>query len=108
MKRVLSIGGRLQKLLTDAQIEAEQMVKEAQEKADEIINKAKTESNRRRARAQRGSGLEELLAEEEEKARKEAVKVTENYEKQVEKLKEIPDQKMNESVDFVLKEVLPL
>jgi V/A-type H+-transporting ATPase subunit G/H len=107
MKRVLSIGGRLQKLLTDAQIEAEQMVKEAQDKADEIINKAKTESNRRRARAQRGTGLEELLAEEEEKARKEAIKVTEKYEKQIEKLKEIPDQKMNDAVDFVLKEVLP-
>lgn len=107
MKRVLSIGGRLQKLLTDAQIEAEQMVKEAQEKADETINKAKTESNRKRARAQRGTGLEELLAEEEEKARKESVKVTENYRNQVEKLKEIPGQKMNETVDFVLKEVLP-
>jgi V/A-type H+-transporting ATPase subunit G/H len=107
MKRVLSIGGRLQKLLTDAQIEAEQMIKEAQDKAEEIINKAQIESNRKRARVQRGTGLEELLAEEEEKAKKEAVKVTKNFEKQVEKLKEIPDQKMNEAIDFVLKEVLP-
>jgi vacuolar-type H+-ATPase subunit H len=107
IKRVLSIGGRLQKLLTDAQIEAEQMVKEAQDKADEIINKAKTESNRERARAQRGTGLEELLAEEEEKANQEAIKVTENFEKQAEKLKEIPDQKMDEAIDFVIKEVIP-
>jgi V/A-type H+-transporting ATPase subunit G/H len=107
MKRVLMIGGRLQKLLTDAQIEAEQMVKEAQDKAEEIISKAKIESNRKRARAQRGTGLEEMLAEEEEKAKKEAIKVTENFEKQAEKLKEIPNQKMAEAIDFVLKEVLP-
>jgi V/A-type H+-transporting ATPase subunit G/H len=106
MKNVLSIGGRLQKLLIDAQTEAEQMVKEAQDKAEEIIDKAKIESNRKRARAQRGTGLEEMLAEEEEKAKKEAVKVTKNFEKQAEKLKEIPDQKMNEAIDFALKEVL--
>jgi len=75
MERVLSMGSRLQKLLIEAKAEAERMVSEAQKEADEMIDAAGTESNRRRMRAQRGTGLEEMLAEEEKKAVKEAAKV---------------------------------
>jgi len=107
MERVLSMGSRLQKLLIEAKAEAEQMVSEAQKEADEMIDAAKTESNRRRMRAQRGTGLEDMLAEEEKKAVKEAAKVAKDYEKQVEELKKIPAKKNESAVELVLKEVLP-
>ena len=107
MERVLSMSGRLQKLLTEAQAEADQKVNEAQKIADEIIETAKTEANRKRLRAQRGSGLEELLAEEEKIAEKEAIKVTKDFENKVEELRKIPTKKINEAIKYVLQEVLP-
>ncbi len=107
MERILSMGSRLQKLLVEAKAEAERMVSEAQKEADEMIDAAKTESNRRRMRAQRGTGLEEMLAEEEKKAVKEAAKVAKDYEKQVKDLRKVPTKKMESAVELVLKEVLP-
>ena len=107
MERILSMGSRLQKLLIEAKAEAERMVSEAQKEADEMIDTAKTESNRRRMRAQRGTGLEEMLAEEEKKAVKEAAKVAKDYKKQVEELRKVPAEKMESAVELVLKEVLP-
>ena len=107
MERVLSMGSRLQKLLVEAKADAERMVSEAQKKADEMMDAARTESNRRRMRAQRGTGLEEMLAEEEKKAVKEAAKVAKDYEKQVEELRKIPAEKMENAVELVLKEALP-
>lgn len=107
MERVLSMGSRLQKLLVEAKAEAERTVSEAQKQADEMIEAVKAESNRRRMRAQRGTGLEEMLAEEEKKAEKEAAKVSKDYEKQIEELRKIPAEKMESAVEFVIKEVLP-
>ena len=107
MERILSMGSRLQKLLIEAKAEAEQMVSEAQKEADEMMDAAKTESNRKRMRAQRGTGLEDMLAEEEKKAVKEAAKVVKDYEKQVGALRKIPTEKMESAVELVLKEVLP-
>jgi len=101
------MGSRLQKLLVEAKAEAERMVSDAQKQADEMIEAARTESNRRRLRAQRGTGLEEMLAEEEKKAVKEAAKVAKDYEKQVEELRKIPAKNMESAVELVLKEVLP-
>ncbi len=83
------------------------MVSEAQKQADEMIEAARTESNRRRMRAQRGTGLEEMLAEEEKKAEKEAAKVSKEYDKQVGELEKIPAEKIDDAVEFVLQEVLP-
>jgi len=48
-----------------------------------------------------------MLAEEEKKAVKEAAKVAKDYEKQVEELRKIPAEKMESTVELVLKEVLP-
>jgi len=107
MERVLSMSGRLQKLLTEAQAEAEKTVQDAQRQADEMINVANKEAERKRLRAQRGTGLEEMLAEEEKKAMKEADKVVKDYEKQVDDLKKVSDRKVSEAVDYVIKEVLP-
>ena len=107
MERVLSMSGRLQKLLTEAQEEADKIIHDAKRQADEMIDTAKKEAERKRARAQRGTGLEDMLAEEEKKALKEAEKVSKDYEKQVDDLKEVPDEKVSEAVDYVMKEVLP-
>ena len=107
MERVLSIQNRLQKLLGDAEKEAEAMVSKAQSAADEKLTAARDEAARKRAMAQRGSGIEELLKEEEEKAEKEAKKILKDYEAKAEALKVVPEEKMKEAVDFMLEEVLP-
>jgi len=107
MERVLSMGERLQRLLTEAEKEAEAMIVDAERRAEEMISKAKDDSERRRTMAQRGYGIDELLNEAEEKAKKEAEKNIREYEKKAEAVKEVPVEKMEEAVAFVLKEVLP-
>jgi uncharacterized protein YbaP (TraB family) len=57
--------------------------------------------------AQRGSGIDELLREAEEKAKIEAEKSLEGYREKAEALKKLPEEKMREAVALVLKEVLP-
>jgi vacuolar-type H+-ATPase subunit H len=91
LEKVLSMGERLQKLLDK----------------DEMISKAKTEAERRRNLAQRGSGIDELLSEAEEKAKVEAEKSLEDYQKKAEALKKVPENKMEEAVARVLREALP-
>jgi V/A-type H+-transporting ATPase subunit G/H len=107
MERVLSMGERLQRLLTEAEKEAEAMVADAERRAEEMISEARDEAERRRTMAQRGYGIDELLNEAEEKAKKEAEKNIMEYKKKAEAVKEIPVEKMEEAVAFVLKEVLP-
>jgi vacuolar-type H+-ATPase subunit H len=107
LEKVLSMGERLQKLLDKAEKEAEEIVTEAETKSNEMISKAKTEAERRRNLAQRGSGIDELLSEAEEKAKVEAEKSLEDYQKKAEALKKVPENKMEEAVARVLREALP-
>jgi len=107
MERVLSMGERLQRLLDDAETKADEIVVEAQRKADEMVSKAKAEAERRRNMAQRGSGIDELIREVEEKAKVDAEKSLEDYEKKAEALKKLPEDKMQVALELVLKEVLP-
>lgn len=107
MERVLSMGERLQKLLEGAESEAERKVAEAKRRAEEIISQARTEAENRRVRAQRGHGIDDLIQAEEEKAKKEAAKIMKDYEKKAEATKKVPEDRFNEAVDLVLKEVLP-
>ena len=72
-----------------------------------MVSKAKSEAERRRNMAQRGSGIDELLREAEEKAKIEAEKSLEGYREKAEALKKLPEEKMREAVALVLKEVLP-
>ena len=101
------MGERLQRLLDIAEKEAEEIVAEAERRAHEMVSKAKAEAERRRNLAQRGSGIDELLREAEEKAKVEAEKSLEGYREKAEALKEFPEEKMQGAVAFVLKEVLP-
>ena len=107
LEKVLSIGERLQRLLDNAEKEAEEIVNEAERRANEMISKAKTEAERKRNLAQRGSGIDELLREAEEKAKVEAKNNLENYMKKAEALKQLPEDKMEEAVVKILKEALP-
>jgi vacuolar-type H+-ATPase subunit H len=107
MERVLSIQERLQKLLNDAEREAKATVTGAQKSIDDRISSIRIEANRKLAMAQRGSGIEQLLKEEEKSAEKEAEKILEEYDKKAEDLKAVPKKKRDSAVSFILKEVLP-
>jgi len=107
MERVLSIGERLQNLLADAEAEAKAKIAEAQSAADEKITAAQTEAVRKKALAQRGTGIEELLKEEEKKAKREAKKILKDYESKAEALKDVPEDKIKAAIETVIKEVLP-
>jgi len=107
MDRIISMGGRLQKLLVDAEIEANKKVSEAKSKAEEIIKTAKSDAEYRRNRAQRGTGIDELIAKEEKKAQVDAENIFKEYSKKVKDLRNISDDKLKKAETMVLGEVLP-
>jgi vacuolar-type H+-ATPase subunit H len=107
LERVISMGERLQRLLDNAEKDAEEIVARAERSASEMISNARAEAERRRNLAQRGTGIDELLHEAEEKAKIEAEKSLEGNKERVEALKKIPEDKKQEAVALVLKEVLP-
>ena len=101
------MGERLQRLLDNAEKDAEEIVARAERSASEMISNARAEAERRRNLAQRGTGIDELLHEAKEKAKVEAEKSLEGYKERAEALKKIPEDKKQEAVALVLKEVLP-
>ena len=107
MESILSIGERLQKLLADAETEAKAKIAEAISAGDEKIAAARKEAARKKAMAQRGTGIEELLKEKEKTAEKEGKTILKDYKAKAEALKDIPDDKRKEVIEKVIKEVLP-
>jgi vacuolar-type H+-ATPase subunit H len=107
MKKMLGLGERLNALIAKAEAEAEELISQAQTKSDLELAQAKEDAERKRQRAQRRTGLDEFLVESEAEAEKEAAKVTKEYEKRVQEITGISDDKIKEAVDFVIKEVLP-
>lgn len=107
MKKILGLGERLKTLIEKAESEAEELISQAQTKSDETLAQAKEDAETKRQRAQRRTGLEEFLVESEAEAAKEATKVSKEYEKRVQEIKDTSDDKIKEAVNFVLKEVLP-
>jgi vacuolar-type H+-ATPase subunit H len=106
MKSILSLSGRLKRLLEKAVEEAQGIVSEAQAKADEIVNAAKEESEKRLVKAQYRTDLDEFLVDAEEKAKQEAKKVEKDYAKRAQEIKTIPVDKIKEAAEMVVKEVL--
>src|SRR4030042_1444074 len=106
MKSILSLGGRLKRLLAKAEEEAQGIVSEAQAKADEIVNAAKEESEKHLVKAQYRTDLDEFLGDAEEKAKQEAKKVEKDYAKRAQEIKTIPVDKIREAAEMVVKEVL--
>ena len=101
------MGERLQRLLDEAEKEADVKVADAEKSAEEMIAKAKTDSERRRTMAQRGYGIDELLKEAEDNAKKEANKMIKDFTKKAETVKEVTEDKMEAAVALVLREVFP-
>ena len=107
MDRIISMGGRLEKLLVDAEIEANKKISEAQSKAEEMIKTAKSDAEYRRNRAQRGTGIDELIAKEEKKALVDAETIAKEYSIKVKNLRTISDDQLKKAETLVLGEVLP-
>ncbi len=106
-ENILSLGGRLQKLLEKTEAEAQEVISDAQAEADEMVREAKEESERRLVRAQYRTGLDEFLQDAEAEAKKEAEKTRRDYANQAEKIKAIPEDRVKEAADLLVKEVLP-
>jgi vacuolar-type H+-ATPase subunit H len=106
MNKILSLGGRLNKLIERTEDEAEQIVEEARKEADSIINSAKNEASQRLQRAQRRSGLNEFLQEAEQEAKIEAKKVLEDYIKRAEVISSVSDSELKEASKLIVQEVL--
>jgi len=107
MERLISIGERLQKLLDEAESEAETKVAEAQKMANEMVTQAKSEAENRRIRAQRGDGIEDFIVAEEEKATKEASKILEDYQQKAEAVKNVETERFEKAIRIIMREVLP-
>jgi vacuolar-type H+-ATPase subunit H len=107
MKRVVSMGGRLEKLLKEAEAEAIGIISEAEKNADNIINQVRQEAEYRLSRAQRGTGIDDLIQKEEKKAKKEAELVLKDYEKKVNELQNISPEYKDKALERIIKEVLP-
>jgi cell division septum initiation protein DivIVA len=107
MDRILSMGGRLNKLLEEAEAEADKIVSEARAEADAIINKAQEEANYRLSRAQRGTGIDDLIEEEEKKAQTEAQQVKERYKSRLKEIENVNPERKNETIGMIIEEVIP-
>lgn len=107
MEKLISMGEQLQKLLDEAEKEAEAKIAEAQRSADEMVAQARAEAENRQIRAQRGDGIEDFITAEEEKAKKEASKILEDYRRKAETMKNVEAEQFDEAVTFILGEVLP-
>lgn len=107
VKRVLSVGKRLQTILEEAERESQQRLADAKRRSEETVNKARTEVEEKKVKAQRGAGIDDLIKAEENRAKKEAEKIKAQYEQKIEAIKKISTKKRDRSVDLVVKEVLP-
>lgn len=107
VKKVLSVGKRLQVILEEAEKESQIKLSDAKRSSEETLNKAKAEAEEKKSKAQRGAGIDDLVKAEENRAKKEAEKIKAQYETKVEAMKKLPKKKRDTSVDLVVKEVLP-
>jgi vacuolar-type H+-ATPase subunit H len=107
VKKVLSIGKRLQTILEEAERESQQKLGDAKRRSDEMVNKARLEAEEKKSKAQRGAGIDDLIKAEENRAKVEADKIKAQYQQKIESIKKIPKKKRDHSVDLVIREVLP-
>jgi len=86
--------------------EAMKKIEEAKKKADEIIANAKLEAKKILDETELEDRLKKYIEEQEAIIRNEANKIEEEFKQRAELLKKIPDEKIKEAVEVVLKEVL--
>lgn len=107
VKKVLSVGKRLQTILEEAEKESQLRLSEAKRRSEEMVNNARIEAEEKKAKAQRGAGIDDLVRAEENRAKIEAKKVKAQYEQRIETIKKLPKRKLDADIDLVVKEVLP-
>ena len=107
VKKVLSVGKRLQTILEEAERESQQKLGDAKRRSDEMVNKARSDAEEKKSKAQRGAGIDDLVKAEENRAIVEAEKIKALYLQKIEAIKKIPRKKRDSSIDLVVKEVLP-
>ena len=107
VKKVLSVGKRLQTILEEAERESQQRLADAKRRSEEMVNKAQTEAEEKKVKAQRGAGIDDLIKAEENRAKKEAEKVKAQYKQRIEAISKLPKRKRDYAVDLVVKEVIP-
>ena len=107
VKKVLSVGKRLQTILEEAERESQQKLGDAKRRSDEMVNKARSDAEEKKSKAQRGAGIDDLVKAEENRAKVEAEKIKAHYLQKIEAIKKIPRRKRDSSIDLVVKEVLP-
>ena len=86
--------------------EAMKKIEVAKKKADEIIANAKLEAKKILDETELEDRLKKYIEEQEAIIRNEANKIEEEFKQRAELLKKIPDEKIKEAVEVVLKEVL--
>ena len=106
-RKSLSVGRRLENILDEAEKESSLKIAEAQRKAEGLLARARTEAEEKRARSQRGQGIDALVKEEEAKAKVEAEKVKAEYKKKADALSNSPKAKRANAIEMIVKEVLP-
>ena len=107
VKKILSVGKRLQTILEEAETESQRKLMDAKRRSEDMVNKARVEAEEKKAKAQRGAGIDNLIKSEEKRANKEAENVKAQYEQKIEALKTFSKKKRDAAIDLVLKEVLP-
>ena len=107
VKKILSVGKRLQTILEEAETESQRKLMDAKRRSEDMVNKARVEAEEKKAKAQRGAGIDDLIKSEEKSANKEAENVKAQYEQKIEALKTFSKKKRDAAIDLVLKEVLP-
>ena len=107
VKRYIEVSEKLRRLLEDAERQAKEIIGQAEEQAEKIVTDAGEEAKNMRLRAETGEVLKELIKEAEKAAEDEAKKILEEYEQKLFTLKEIPQERIQEAVELVLRRVLP-
>ena len=102
IKKVLSVGKRLQTILEEAESESQKKLADARKKADEMISTARAQSEDKKIKAQRGSGIDDLIKSEEVRAAKEAERIKARYQEKINVLNKLPKKKRDESIQLVL------
>jgi len=101
------MGDRLQRLLKEAEEEADKIVSEARVEADAMIKEAQEDAEHRLSRAQRGTGIDDLIKAEEEKAQKEAREIRERYKSRAKEIEQVSMENREDALEMILEEVIP-
>jgi len=92
--------------LIEEERKAMRLIDEAKAKADQIVSEAKKKAQSLIDKATKTEHIQAILKREEEKVKKEAERILEDYRKRLSKFREIREDSIRKAVDLVVREVL--